>query len=191
METSPVSGSVGRVPNVSVGAPGKGAPAAAAKDAGPGPMARDAVDVRPMEPRLRKRLADAVDVVTKAMKTDELHIGSALSALVPGGGDRDGDPVVRDLRRTLDAYGEIRVHLLAAKGAKDPVRAAEALEKALDKHVEAYDTLKEARRNLYEGSYGRLEGAEEEALESVSDALQTAIYTQTRIVLAQDVLENP
>lgn len=175
---------------------GKGAPLAraAAADAAPKEHVRlpgDGLKLtggRIDAARAQKALVTAL----AASKGEETRIRSGIASLDPSGVSGAGDPVVRDLMASLELLEKVRGELGAARDAVSrPVEAIAAANRALDAHVAMFDMLKEARRNLHEGSYGRLAPSEEATLEDIDDALRAAIFTQTRIVLAQDALENP
>ncbi|MEB3204118.1 MAG: hypothetical protein VKP57_05410 [Candidatus Sericytochromatia bacterium] len=180
-EASPVSRGV---PPVRATAPSEKAPVPAGLPADGLRLTGSRIDAA----RARKALETAIG----ASQGEERRIQSAIATLDPAGVSGAGDPVVRDLMVARDLLGQVRTSLGQARDSLDkPLAAIEAASRALDKHVAMYDTLKEARRNLHEGSYGRLGPAEEATLEEIDDAMRAAIFTQTRIVLAQDALENP
>jgi len=138
------------------------------------------------------RARKAFETAIGASQGEDRHIQSAIATLDPAGVSGAGDPVVRPLMVARDLLGQVRASLGQARdNLHKPLSAIEAASRALDKHVAMYDTLKEARRNLHEGSYGRLSPSEEATLEVIDDAMRAAIFTQTRIVLAQDAIENP
>lgn len=134
----------------------------------------------------------ALDTAISASQGEERKIQAAIATLDPGGVSGAGDPVVRDLMAAAEMLGQVRTALgTARESLKDVPRAIDAAGRALDTHVTMYDTLKDARRNLQESTYGRLGEGELAALKDIDAAMKAAIFTQTRIVLAQDLLENP